>query len=119
MKLVVIGLGQCGGRLADEFARLNQRARQTRGIEILVDSFAINSDATDLAGIVSIKPDHHHRILIGAEITRGHGVAKMNELGADLRAASTMPFSSRIMRLDRSTRAPPCSKMSRNRSDSE
>jgi cell division GTPase FtsZ len=84
MKLVVIGLGQCGGRIADEFARLNQRARQTRGIEILIDSFAVNSDATDLAGIATIKTDHHHRILIGAEVTRGHGVAKMNEIGADI-----------------------------------
>lgn len=84
MKLVVIGLGQCGGRLADEFARLNQRARHTRGIYILVEAFAVNSDATDLAGIATIKADHHHRILIGAEITRGHGVAKMSELGAEI-----------------------------------
>jgi len=35
MKLVVIGLGQCGGRIADEFARLNARARIQRGIEIV------------------------------------------------------------------------------------
>ena len=84
MKLVVIGLGQCGGRLADEFARLNQRARHMRGIEILVDAFAVNTDTTDLAGIVTIKADHHHRILIGAELTRGHGVAKLGDVGADI-----------------------------------
>jgi len=35
MKLVVIGFGQCGGRMADEFARLNGRARSYRGIEIV------------------------------------------------------------------------------------
>ena len=84
MKLVVIGLGQCGGRLADEFARLNQRAHRMRGIDFLVDAFAVNSDTTDLAGIVTIKADHHHRILVGAEITRGHGVAKMSEVGAEI-----------------------------------
>lgn len=84
MKLVVIGLGQCGGRLADEFARLNLRARQTRGMDVLVDAFAVNSDTTDLAGITTIKADHHHRILIGAELTRGHGVAKMSEVGAEI-----------------------------------
>lgn len=84
MKLVVIGLGQCGGRLADEFARLNLRARQTRGMDILVDAFAVNSDTTDLTGITTIKADHHHRILIGAETTRGHGVAKMSDVGADI-----------------------------------
>jgi cell division GTPase FtsZ len=84
MKLVVIGLGQCGGRLADEFARLNQRARQQRGMEILMDAFAVNSDTTDLAGMVTIKADHHHRILIGAGVTRGHGVAKLSEVGAEI-----------------------------------
>jgi len=84
MKLVVIGLGQCGGRLADEFARLNQRTRQMRGMDIMVDVFAVNSDTTDLTGITTIKADHHHRILIGAELTRGHGVAKMSELGAEI-----------------------------------
>jgi cell division GTPase FtsZ len=84
MKLVVIGLGQCGGRIADEFARLNKRARDMRGIDILVDCFAVNSDATDLAGIITIKADNHHRILIGASITHGHGVAKMSEVGADI-----------------------------------
>jgi cell division GTPase FtsZ len=84
MKLVVIGLGQCGGRIADEFARLNLRAHHMRGMDILVDSFAVNSDATDLAGIVTIKPDHNHRILIGAGITHGHGVAKVSEVGAEI-----------------------------------
>ena len=35
MKLLVIGLGQCGGRIADEFARLNVRSRVQRGIDII------------------------------------------------------------------------------------
>jgi cell division GTPase FtsZ len=30
MKLTVIGLGQCGGRVADEFARLGIRAHMQR-----------------------------------------------------------------------------------------
>ena len=34
MKLLVIGCGQCGGRVADEFARLNKKARSQRGIDI-------------------------------------------------------------------------------------
>ena len=34
MKLVVIGFGQCGGRIADEFSKMNQRARSQRRIEI-------------------------------------------------------------------------------------
>jgi cell division GTPase FtsZ len=84
MKLVVVGFGQCGGRLADEFARLNKRARSQRGIEIVTGAFAVNTDAADLSGLKTIRPDYQHRILIGGRRTGGHGVGKINELGAEV-----------------------------------
>ncbi len=84
MKLVVIGLGQCGGRVADEFARLNKRARAHRGIEIITGAFAVNTDSADLSGLRTIKSDYQHRILIGGRKTSGHGVGKINELGAEI-----------------------------------
>ncbi|MFC2056917.1 tubulin/FtsZ family protein [Chloroflexota bacterium] len=84
MKIVVIGLGQCGGRIADEFSKLNKRARSQRGIEIVVGTFAVNSDAADLSGLTSIKRDYQHRILIGGRKTGGHGVGKVNEMGAEI-----------------------------------
>jgi len=84
MKLVVIGFGQCGGRIADEFARLNSRARRRRGIEIIPGAFAVNTDAADLSGLSSIKADYQHRVLIGGRKTGGHGVGKINELGAEV-----------------------------------
>ena len=84
MKLVVIGFGQCGGRIADEFARLNNRARRRRGIEIITGAFAINTDAADLSGLSTIKSDYQHRVLIGGRKTGGHGVGKINELGAEV-----------------------------------
>ena len=84
MKLIVIGLGQCGGRIADEFARMGRRATEMRSIEVIVDAFAVNTDTADMATIQTIKPDYQHRILIGAGNTRGHGVAKLNELGAEI-----------------------------------
>jgi cell division GTPase FtsZ len=84
MKLVVVGLGQCGGRIADEFARLNQRARSRRGITIVTGTFAVNTDAADLSGLSCIASDHRHRILIGGRKTGGHGVGKINELGAEI-----------------------------------
>jgi cell division GTPase FtsZ len=86
MKLVVIGFGQCGGRIADEFARLNRRARGYRGIEIITGAFAVNTDAADLSGLTSIRSDYQHRILIGGRKTGGHGVGKINELGAEVAA---------------------------------
>jgi len=84
MKLVVIGFGQCGGRIADEFARLNKRARSRRGIEIITGAFAVNTDAADLSGLSTIKSDYQHRVLIGGRKTGGHGVGKINELGAEV-----------------------------------
>ncbi|MFC1989782.1 tubulin/FtsZ family protein [Chloroflexota bacterium] len=84
MKLVVIGLGQCGGRVADEFARLNKKAQSQRGIEIVTGAFAINTDVADLSGLKRIRPDYQHRILIGGRKTGGHGVGKVNELGAEV-----------------------------------
>ncbi len=84
MKLVVVGLGQCGGRIADEFARMNRKAASQRGIEIVIGAFAVNTDIADLSGLKRIKPDYEHRILIGGRKTGGHGVGKINELGAEV-----------------------------------
>ncbi len=84
MKLIVIGLGQCGCRIADEFANLNKLARSQRGIDICPGVFAVNTDAADLSGLRHIKPDYRYRILIGGRKTNGHGVGKINELGAEI-----------------------------------
>jgi len=84
MKLVVVGFGQCGGRIADEFARLNKKARSQRGIEIITGTYAVNTDAADLSGLTNIKKGYQHRILIGSRKTGGHGVGKINELGAEI-----------------------------------
>ncbi len=84
MKLVVVGLGQCGGRIADEFSRLNTRARIHRRIRMISDVFVVNSDIADLSSLSSIKSDYKHRILIGNRETGGHGVGKINETGAKI-----------------------------------
>ena len=82
MKVTVIGFGQCGGRIADEFARINRTAIYRRGIEICPGVYAVNTDSADLAGLHHIKADYKHRILIGQNKTGGHGVGKINELAA-------------------------------------
>lgn len=84
MKLVVVGFGQCGGRIADEFARLNRRAHVLRGLDIITSALAVNTDVADLSGLTKIKPDFRHRILIGGRKTGGHGVGKINELAAEV-----------------------------------
>jgi cell division GTPase FtsZ len=84
MKLMVIGCGQCGGRIADEFARLNKVAHIQRGVDIITSAVAVNTDIADLSGLYYIKSDFRHRILIGSKKTGGHGVGKMNEIGAEI-----------------------------------
>lgn len=84
MKLFVIGCGQCGGRLVDEFARVNVKARVQRGIEITSGTVAVNTDIADLSGLTHIKRDYQHRVVIGSQRTSGHGVGKINELGAEV-----------------------------------
>jgi cell division GTPase FtsZ len=84
MKLVVIGFGQCGGRITDEFARLNKKARGQRGIEIITAAYAVDTDVADLSELHTIKAHHEHRILVGGEKMRGYGAAKLSELGAEI-----------------------------------
>src|SRR4030043_1357405 len=84
MKLVVVGFGQCGGRIADEFARLNKRAHGLRGLDIVTGAYAVNTDLADLSGLHTIKSDFSQRIVIGKKKTGGHGVGKINELGAEI-----------------------------------
>lgn len=84
MKLSVIGLGQCGCRIADQFARLNAKGQAERKATIAPHILAVNTDQADLTGLNFIKKDYMHRILIGLRETLGHGVGKINELGAQL-----------------------------------
>ena len=84
MKLLVIGLGQCGSNIADGFARINSRAKARRRIEIVTGVFAVNTDLADLGGLSHIKSDYRHRILIGGRKSGGHGVGKINELAAEI-----------------------------------
>ena len=87
MKLSVIGLGQCGCRIADHFARLNTKGYAERKATIAPHVLAVNTDQADLTGLTFIKKDYMHRILIGLRETLGHGVGKINELGAELAKA--------------------------------
>ena len=84
MKILVIGLGQCGGRIADEFSRLNAQARRQRGLEIITGTYAVSTNAAELAALDYVKADYRHRILIGADEVRGQGVGGVNELGAQI-----------------------------------
>ena len=78
MKIVVIGFGQCGCNIADQFYAINAHAKSafSRRIEILTDAFAVNTDEADLGGFKHIPIDRHHRIVIGGVRTLGMELAK-------------------------------------------
>jgi len=80
MKVVTVGIGQCGCNIVDEFFAINAYARSFlhRRIEIVTDAFAINTDEADLTGLRFVPKDKHHRIIIGMMKTFGHGVGKTN-----------------------------------------
>lgn len=80
MKLSIIGLGQCGCNIADIFYDVSRYSQSifNRHINIVTDTFAINTDEADLGGFKHIPRDKGHRVLIGTMATFGHGVGKMN-----------------------------------------
>jgi len=84
VKFTVVGCGQCGGRIADEFALLGKATHVKRGIDVVTNVLAVNTDIADLSGLSHIEADYEHRILIGNRKTGGHGVGKINEIGAEL-----------------------------------
>ena len=100
MKLVVVGFGQCGCNIADEFYAINRYAKSLFGrrIEIVTDAFAVNTDEADLGGFKNILKDRNHRILIGSIRTLGHGVGKINTEAAKIIRESHSIASDTILR---------------------
>jgi cell division GTPase FtsZ len=86
MKVIAIGIGQCGCNIADEFYTINKYSKSFFGgrIEILTEAFAINTDETDLTSLRHIPRDRNHRIIMGITKTFGHGVGKINAEGTKL-----------------------------------
>ncbi|APV44308.1 Cell division GTPase FtsZ [Dehalogenimonas formicexedens] len=82
MKLMVIGLGQCGGRLADDFITLQKRAHDFRKVEILTGVYVVDTDASSLRGLSQVP--QKNRLVIGENKTRGRGVGRQSEVAAQI-----------------------------------
>ena len=100
MKIVAVGIGQCGCNIADAFCAINNYSKSffNRRIEILTDVFAVNTDETDLGGLIHIPKDKRHRILIGTMRTFGHGVGKINTEAAKIANESHSVIIDNILR---------------------
>ncbi|WP_436906754.1 tubulin/FtsZ family protein [Halosimplex marinum] len=78
MKLALIGFGQAGGKIVDEFVAYERRT----GLDIFTAPVAVNTAKTDLHGLEHVPTDN--RVLIGQARVKGHGVGADNELGAEI-----------------------------------
>ncbi len=81
MKLALIGFGQAGGKVVDEFVAYDT-AIDGGFVE---DAIAINSAKVDLQGLEHVPPEK--QVLIGGARVKGHGVGADNELGAEVAEA--------------------------------
>ena len=77
MKVVLIGVGQAGGKLTEELVAFDERM----GFESIQGALAINSATADL------QPLSLDTVLIGQSTVKGHGVGGDNELGAEIMAS--------------------------------
>ena len=93
MKLVVVGCGQGGSNIADEFVSLNKWVWKNRRIRLFTGDkhdhpargvFAVNLGAADLYSLRNIPPTEDHTILLGTtDEFRGRGAGKVNTDGAE------------------------------------
>ncbi len=103
MKIVAVGIGQCGCNIVDEFYATNAYAKSffDRRIEILTDAFAVNTDEVDLVGLRFIPKDRRHRIVIGSLKTLGHGVGKINVTASRIMRDSQSVITENILSSDK------------------
>ncbi|NHN58069.1 MULTISPECIES: tubulin/FtsZ family protein [Halorussus] len=74
MKVVLIGVGQAGGKLTQRLAEYDQRM----GFGAVQGALAVNSAEADLREL------DLDTVLVGQERVKGHGVGGDNELGAEV-----------------------------------
>jgi len=78
MKLALIGVGQAGGKVVDEFIAYDAET----GADVVRGAIVVNTATADLNGLDHLPRDR--RILIGQGRVKGHGVGADNELAAEI-----------------------------------
>ncbi len=90
MKIMVIGLGQAGGKIADLLLVDDRKSHAPHTFETLV----ANTATSDLMGLKYIPQED--RILIGEASVKGHGVGADNKLGAEIAKDEIEVISNRV-----------------------
>jgi len=97
VKLLVIGIGKSGSRIADQFAQLNKKARIERGVSIVTGAYAVSNDRDSLTGLISRETDFLYRLLIGSLPPGAEGTT-VDELGMETVQAESDRILSAIRR---------------------
>ncbi len=90
MKIMVIGLGQAGGKIADLLLADDRKSHAPHTFETLV----ANTATSDLIGLKYIPQSD--RLLIGEASVKGHGVGADNKLGAEIAKEEIEVISNRV-----------------------
>ena len=84
MKVFIIGCGQCGNRIADEFVFLAHNIKKQRRLkeEIVTGALVVNTAQVDIYAVKNIPKDH--QILLTDKRGKACGAGKINQRGAQL-----------------------------------
>lgn len=84
MKLLVIGCGRCGGRIAGQFAALGKKARSERRIEIITSAIAVSSSPADFDSLPPDESESLRKIILGGTPVYERLPEETNELAAGI-----------------------------------
>jgi len=84
VKLLVIGCGHCGGRIAEQFAALGRKARAERHIEIVTAALAVTANAADFASLSPAEDELLPIIILGGDEVFSRSPGETNELAAEI-----------------------------------
>lgn len=81
MKLLVVGIGDCGCRITREFAELNRTAKSERRVDIITCAYGINNEEAVLAELAGRQaPELFKPVLIRGSLVRD----RSSEAGAEV-----------------------------------
>ncbi len=94
MKVMIVGLGQAGGKIADLFIKDDRKSH----IPHTFEAIAVNTAVSDLMGLQYIPKED--RILLGETLVKGHGVGADNKKAAKIAEDEIEIILNRISRLN-------------------
>lgn len=97
MRIFLLGIGECGNRMVNEFFAAYLRNGVYKARRKYVVPFLIDTDETDLTSKGFIP--ERYRMLVGRAVSGGHGLGGNRELGCQIATSESTTVSERIRSL--------------------